>query len=289
MGAIVEEAERRRYRRERRRVLRRIYIQDRLRVFIKKPGGLPGLIVAGAQKSGTSSLHFLLSQHPEMRGVRQKEVHFFDDNYHRGPRWYRTFFPPSDGRLFFEATPDYLPHPYAAARIAETLPEARIVALLREPVSRALSHYWMAWMAGTEPLEIEAAFEAEERRLAQEPDHRLENPRFRAKAKKRYDYVRRGLYAEQLERFFAHHDRTRLLVIRAEDFSRAPQATLDAICDFAAIRRFTPQRWTRMNQSRVGDVRSISPPGLQSRLAARFSEPNARLRALTGIHWDDLV
>ena len=95
-----------------RKFMRRLRVSDSLRLLGRSPGGVPGLVIIGAQKSGTSTLNHLLRMHPDLLGLRRKEVHYFNDNFFRGNRWYRSFFPPQDGRLFFEVTPDYLCHPF---------------------------------------------------------------------------------------------------------------------------------------------------------------------------------
>ncbi len=266
---------------------RRLRVSDSLRLLRHRPGGMPGLVIIGAQKSGTSTLNNLLRWHPDLLGLRRKEVHYFNSNFFRGNRWYRSFFPPQDGRLFFEATPDYLCHPFVAERMAAELPDAKLVAILREPSSRALSQYWMEYLRGEEDLEIKAAFDAEASRLDRFPISRLERPRVFSKEYMRHGYYWRGLYAEQLERFFDRFGRDRVLVVRAEDFSRDPQAVLDQICDFASVPRFKPE-YRRVNESLVGDVISRSPAVLRDSLVERYFEPNERLRALTGIHWNDL-
>ncbi len=270
-----------------RKFTRRLRVKDSLRLLTHRPGGQPGLVIVGAQKSGTSTLNHLLRLHPDLLGLERKEVHYFNDNFFRGKRWYRSFFPPQDGRLFFEATPDYLCHPFAAERMAVELPNAKLVAMLREPSSRALSQYWMEYMRGEENLEIEAAFDAEPSRLARFPISRLERPRAFSRAHARHGYYWRGLYAEQLENFFDRFDRNRVLIIRAEDFDHDPQAILDQLCDFACVPRFKPE-YRRINESLVGDVITQSPTTLRASLIERYAEPNQRLRALTGIHWNDL-
>ncbi len=105
---------------------------------------LPDFIILGAQRAGTSSLYYYLSQHPQILPAVRKELHFFDDHYRRGLGWYRSQFPTrgARGTITGEATPYYLSHPHAPARIQRLLPQARLIVLLRNPVERAISHYF---------------------------------------------------------------------------------------------------------------------------------------------------
>ena len=102
-----------------------------------------------------------------MRAATGKELQFFSLHFGRGTRWYRAHFPPAAaGRRSFEASPYYLFHPSVPARVAATLPQARFVALLRDPVERAYSHYLHTRAYGVEPLGFAEALAAEPGRLA---------------------------------------------------------------------------------------------------------------------------
>jgi len=112
----------------------------------------------GAQKAGTSSLYSYMVQHPQVLPAARKEIHYFDRHYDKGLRWYRRHFPLrarlSSERLSGEASPYYLFHPHAPRRIAETLPDARILMLLRNPANRAISHYFHEARVGREKLPL---------------------------------------------------------------------------------------------------------------------------------------
>ncbi len=97
--------------------------------------------LAGAPKSGTSSLAYLLNFHPEIFIPYQKELFFFDFNYHRGIEWYSQFFEQDDSRFIGDATPWYMSWDSVPERISKHFPDARVVFILREPAARAWSHY----------------------------------------------------------------------------------------------------------------------------------------------------
>jgi hypothetical protein len=115
------------------------------------------VLVVGAQRCGTSSLFKYLGAHPECGASIRKEARFFTEYYHEGTDWYRAHFPLSAGRprrqIYFEATPDYLLDPRVPQRAKALLPEDfRIIALLRDPVERAYSHYWHNRRLGSERI-----------------------------------------------------------------------------------------------------------------------------------------
>ena len=105
--------------------------------------GVPKIVIIGAQRSGTTSLHSWLCSHPDVSRFMIKEVHYFDGAYEKGERFYRSRFPISPHtRTHVQASPYMLYHPLAAERAGRDLPQdTRFVALLREPAERALSHY----------------------------------------------------------------------------------------------------------------------------------------------------
>jgi len=106
---------------------------------------LPNLIVIGAAKCGTTSLHEYLDEHPEISMSREKELHFFVDrkNWDRGLAWYEAQFDAS-APVRGESSPGYSAYPLyrgVAERMARTIPHARLVYLVRDPVERVVSHY----------------------------------------------------------------------------------------------------------------------------------------------------
>src|SRR6185312_14166024 len=108
----------------------------------------PSFLICGGQRCGTTSLYRALAAHPAvLKAVLHKGVHYFDTSYHRGMGWYRAHFPlqRSGDRIAqkhgvpaqtFESSPYYMYHPQAASRIAEDLPAAKLVVLVRDPVER---------------------------------------------------------------------------------------------------------------------------------------------------------
>lgn len=203
---------------------------------------LPDFIILGAQKAGTSSLYYYLSQHPDLLPSFVKEVHYFDggidpdvDTYSKGLDWYRAHFPLKarirPHQKTFEASPLYLFNPLAPKRIAEALPNVKMVALLRNPTTRAVSHYFHETRRGQEHLPMRSALEAEEARL--EPV--LRTNQYKSHAFIHHTYKRRGIYVEQVRRYYDNFPKDRLLLLSSEAFFQDPQTALRLAFAFLGV------------------------------------------------------
>jgi hypothetical protein len=239
---------------------------------------LPSFLVLGAQRAGTSSMYSYLTSHPAVERATRKEVHYFDFEHERGLDWYRSHFPLRarlahlERRLGHpvvtgEASPYYLFDPAVPTRVRASLPEARFIVLLRDPVERAISHYRHAVEDGREQLPLEAALDAEPSRMAAGPV-----PRWA------FSYVSRGLYAEQLERWFAAFPRHRFLIRFSEDLFSSPADAVGSALEFLGL----PPSPSAASYAPTNGARAaveVAPP-VRKELAARFAEPNARLADL---------
>jgi hypothetical protein len=258
---------------------------------------LPDYLIIGAQRAGTTSLHRYLIQHPGVRTtLRTKGVHFFDTGYGRGMSWYASRFPTRLTAWYVarrhgvelrtgEASPYYLFHPQVPARVAEHLPQVKLIALLRDPVGRAYSHYQHEAARGFETLSFEEAIEAEPARLAGEEERMLAEPLYHSFAHQHHSYLARGRYAEQLERWLARFDERQLLVLSSERFFAEPEATFARVLEFLELPAFPPGAFERHNGY---DYRTMGEE-VRGRLAEHFREPNRRLYELLGddFGWSD--
>lgn len=246
---------------------------------------LPGFLIVGAQKAGTTSLLDLLCQHPAVAAPVRKEVHFFDHEFARGPDWYRAHFPRARAATVSgEATPYYLFHPLAPGRAAEVVPEARLIVLLRDPIDRAFSQHNHERVLGFEQLDFDAALAAEAARLAGEEERLVAEPGYRSFGHQHHSYLARGRYAGQLERWLECFPRERILVLSAEELFADPVATVAEAQDFLGLERLAPADTAAKN------ARSYAPiePATRERLRAEFAADNARLYELVGreFGWD---
>lgn len=274
-------------------------LAHRFRFHTRRFRILPSFLIIGAQRAGTTSLFYYLHRHPDVARPLAgdgsvewpKELHFFDEKFSRGLDWYRSFFPLSAARhvarlrgrdmVTGEATPYYLFHPAVPERVAATLPDVRLIALLRDPIERAYSHHQLMYRTGREKLSFEDAVVAETQRLADLEEHLPgETPTgHRAHHHHRHrSYLSRGLYAEQLERWFAHFPREQLLVLLAEDFRARPTGVYAEVLAFLGLRPWRPKNFVNRNR---GSSTPIDPT-LHARLEEHFAQPNARLATLLG-------
>src|SRR5690606_38308146 len=249
--------------------------------------GLPSVLVIGTQRGGTTSLFNYLVQHPDVRPPLRKEVHYFDFNHARGPTWYRGCFPYSHrlraGALTIDATPYYMMHPLAAQRAAALLPDVKLVALLRNPIDRALSHYQHEVRGGRESLPFAEALEREAERLAGHEERLRSDPRHYSWNHHRYAYIRRGLYLEQLQRWVRHFPPSQLLVLQSERLFRDPPSVTGEVYRFLGLRT---HRLRSYETFLPGSYDRVMPSELRARLAEYFAPYNRALFDWLGEEFD---
>ncbi len=237
---------------------------------------LPDFLILGAQKAGTTALYAYLRWHPEITGPSFKEVSFFDRHHAHGERWYRAHMPARRRSLVGEASPSYLFHPLAPERVASMLPDVRLIALLRNPVDRAFSHYQHEVALGREPLSFEDAIDREEERMRGEVERMLREPSYFSHAWWNHTYVARGRYAEQLERWFARFPRERLLVLFTEELAGDTAGTYRRVLDFLGAGAHDLESYPRIFEREYEQM----PRATRARLERLFEEPNRQLSAL---------
>jgi hypothetical protein len=202
---------------------------------VRYGGRLPDFLVIGTQKGGTTSLHQLLSMHQQVYLPAVKEVHYFTKHADESVQWYARFF--ADARAdqwCGDITPYYLFHPYAAPRIQALLPHVPMVVLLRDPVERALSQYFMEQRRGDEPLTLRDALAAEPERLRHSTTA-IATPGVIDTHHMVHSYVSRSRYDEQLQHYFRFFPRTQILVLKSEQFFQDPASAWHHILTFLGI------------------------------------------------------
>jgi hypothetical protein len=249
-------------------------------------GSLPDFLIIGAQKAGTTFLYYLLCQHPYVAPTSEKELHYFDSQrINRGIEWYRSNFPPpssKDGRRVIagEASPYYLYHPLAAKRAAEFVPEAKLIALLRNPVDRAYSDYQNRLREGNEFLSFEEAIEAEEERIGGEREKMLADEGYSSTSHRRHSYLARGVYVDQLKEWHEHFEKDQLLVIKSEDFFARPEESLGGVFDFLELPVWRPELLS-VSLRNESDYEPMDP-ATRERLESYFEPHNQRLYEYLG-------
>jgi hypothetical protein len=256
----------------------------RFRTITRNARALPDFLLIGGQRCGSTSLYTTLCGHPQVLAGAHKEPHYFDNNHLRGEHFYRRLFPlrahlRARQAITGEATTHYLSHPAVPGRVAAMLPDVRLIAILRDPVERAYSHYQLAHRNGREPLSFEQALAAEPERLAGEEARLLSDPAYRGDAYAVQSYRTRGLYLEQLERWWAMFPPERLLVLRSEDMFQRPGEVYAQTVAFLGLRPDTARTaFAARNQV----VYSSMLPETRAELAAFYAEPNSRLEQRLG-------
>jgi hypothetical protein len=241
----------------------------------------PDFLVIGAQRSGTTTLFRVLSQHPQLlRPTVSKGVGYFDTEYHRGRRWYTAHFPlrltarlHGPGTQVFESSGYYAFHPLAARRIAADLPGVKVVMMVRDPVERAYSAHSHELARGFETEGFEAAVRLEPQRTAGEAERLARDEGYSSHTHRHHAYLARGRYAEQLERFGDHLGRDRVYVMDAHRFFAEPADEVGRLLDWLGLPRVVPADVGRENAR----ARTPMPEALRTRLREYFEPYDAAL------------
>jgi sulfotransferase family protein len=202
----------------------------------------PDFLIVGAPKAGTTALHAALAQHPDVFVTRPKEPKYWLCDGAPPPAWrgpgdahsqqewiwrhdeYADLFTGArPDALRGESTPFYLWSRGAHRRIGESLPDVRVIAVVRDPIDRAYSNWMHLWCDGLEPVaDFERAFARQDERV-------------RAGWAPFWRYRELGMYGEQLHHLQQYVDPERILVLRYRDIVDDPPAAVDRACRFLGI------------------------------------------------------
>lgn len=245
-------------------------------------GSLPNFIIIGTQKGGTTSLYNYLVQHPNIEPSTTKEVHFFDIFFNRGVNWYRSHFPSNlkKGTITGEASPYYIFYPYCPSRIKQVIPEVKLIVLLRNPVYRAYSAYNMVLRAGIEKLTFEEAIAKEDSRLKDDIKNILEKPDFYGFNHQHFSYLSRGIYFDQLKKWFELFDRKNFLILKSELLFNNPTDAYFKVIHFLGLSYLQPEHFTIFLK---GNYNTNIKPDTLNYLIEYFRPHNQRLYDLLGI------
>ena len=303
------------------------------------PENLPDFLIVGAPKAGTTALHDALKQHPDLFLTHPKEPKYFltggsrpRRENHRGPgdahsskewiwqrdRYEALFADAPRGSVRGESTPFYLWDLEAHARLKATVPDVKMIVVLRDPIDRAYSNWTHLWCDGLEPeRDFGAACEREEDRI-------------RDGYAPFWRYLDLGRYGAQLSHLYEHFDRERVQVLRYRQLIDSPAATLNSIAEFLgvsggsisrippsnvtpwvtpsrtnlALQRtvragaragayFPPKAWRRASRPLLAALhrsdlaRPAMDPRVRERLIPRIADDVAVLQELTGESYDD--
>lgn len=239
------------------------------------------LFIIGAQRSGSTYLYNVLDAHPAVfmaKPVRPEPKYFLHpDSAAAGYSAYRrTYFEQAgDAAWLGEKSTSYIEREDAAQRIAQTIQDARILVILRDPVERAISNYHFTRTYGLEPLDFESA-------LAEEAG-RLREPLAENMSVSPYAYRQRGRYVEYLERWSGHFEASRVSILIAESFIGNASAIADLYRWLSVDDgRLPDDIATRVNAGHK-DVAVTIADSVRDRLAAEFRPWNERLAERFGL------
>lgn len=251
---------------------------------------LPSFLIVGAERCGTTSMFYVLRQHPAVFSAMlpRKEVHYFDQKHGLGLAWYQCHFPlATRARLVtrdigapvaFEATPNYMFHPLAADRIHRDLPDVRLLVMVRDPVERAYSAHAHQTGFGFETEPFERALELEDTRVHGEVERITADPTYYSFNHSHYTYRARGYYADQLDRLERVFGPERIHVVDSGDFFDSPGLVYDQVLDFLGL----PRRGYPTFTSQNARPRSAMPASVRATLDEHFQPYDERLTRWLG-------
>ncbi len=212
----------------------------------------PKFIIIGSQRCGTTSLYTYLAEHPQILTPIKKEMDFFSWHFQRGIDWYLAHFPPMpQGGEFVtgEASPSYFDFREAPERLYSACPEAKLIVLLRNPVDRAISHFYRLKGLNWESRSLDRAISDEIERLNQNPEYII--------GPEPGNYLARGRYIEFIKNWLALFPREQLLVLQSEDLYAGAATTVNHVLAFLELPEYqlseyqnaNPGSYQRVNQS----------------------------------------
>ena len=182
----------------------------------EREGALPNLVIIGAMKCGTTSLHYYLGLHPEIKMSSQKELQFFieERNWNKGVDWYRSWFP-RDAPVRGEASPHYTTYPKhqgIAERMHAVVPKTKLIYLVRDPIERLISHYVHYVADNIEDSSLEEMLHDVGR-----------------------GYLDRSRYFMQLEQYLSFYSKDDILVVEQKKLREQRQKTLRRVFEFLGV------------------------------------------------------
>lgn len=237
---------------------------------------LPGFLIIGGIRCGTTSMIRYLGDHPDIGIPFTKEVHYYDWHYERGESWYRSWFPvPVKGRpgLAGESSPSYLMNPTVPERVAASIPDVKLIVLLRNPADRVISHYQYRKNRGMEQAStLESA-------LADEPQRiQLRHERNGRTAGRLDCYFDQGSYVNGLRRWMDSFPSEQFHVLRSEDLFSDTATAHKGVLDFLEIETLEREEYPVHNSA---DYDTREHP-VRAALVERYAPLNQELYQLIG-------
>lgn len=252
---------------------------------------MPDFLIIGAQKCGTTSLFNYLVQHPDIGEPHRKEISYFSYKFCRGSSWYKSFFPifipglKQDFLITGEATTEYICYPNSAKRVAQAMPNLKLITLLRNPVDRAYSHYHHTKRMGMESLSFEEAITKEDERVSRYKKKILEDKNYYHINYHYYTYLSRGIYADQIKDWPQLFNQEQILVLKSEDFFNRPSKTFKQVLEFLELPSWEPKQYKQLNSN---SYQNMIDSQTREKLVDYYKPHNERLYQLLDMNfgWD---
>jgi len=259
-----------------------------LRLFSASKRAIPDFLVAGAQKAGTTSLYSQIVQNPGViPSFRKKEIHYWDNpkNYRKGQLWYRAHFPlmkelKARSAITGEKTPNYLESPETIRKIGEEFPAIKLIILLRNPVERTISNYFMMKKRGVEELSLMDALMQEDERLASKKEYQ--------KFGTERAYTIRSKYASSIKACLDNFPKEQIHIIDSNDYFKDPSCVLTNVFSFLAVPIIFENETVHKNLGAY--EKDDTPLDVYAYLANYFQPLNEELYNLLGVNfgWENI-
>jgi len=207
-----------------------------------KQNRLPNMIIIGAKKCATTSLHYYLSLHPEISMSKEKELDYFSTNWHKGVEWYQSHFT-TDVPICGESSPSYTNYPQfkdVAAKMYNTVPNTKLIYIVRNPIDRLISHYMNNYA------------KAEENRTLAEALQKLNKNNL---------YVACSQYHTQLKQYLAYYPIEQICILTTEALYTHRVETLKKVFLFLGVTsNFTMPQFGKI-KNKTSDKRRLNKNG----------------------------
>jgi hypothetical protein len=248
----------------------------------------PSCLILGTQKGGTTSLSYYLNQNPNTAKAIKKEIGYFNQFSLKNSLWYQTHFPlrsTAHNKFIFDATPDYLVHPLAPQRVFNLYPDMKFIILLRNPIDRSYSHYFHRIRNFREKRGFDEVIHELLQSTPIDPFYEAINKKHDPDGDYQYyfyNYLERGKYVEQLERWFEYFPREQFLILNSEYFYKNTTASLKQICNFVGIEYWID---TELKAKNKGEKESKMNSEIREILANYYNPYNEKLYQLLGVNY----
>lgn len=208
-------------------------------------------LIVGAQKSGTTALHYYLQAHPEIEMADRKEVHFFDnDSNFTGEvdySAYHKFFKNRPNiKMRDKSTPVYMYWNEAPKRIWQYNPEMKLIVVLRNPLERVFSHWNMESIRNNDGVSFSEAIRSEEGRCreALPCQHRV------------FSYLDRSFYSYQIRRLWHYFSKDQVLILKHDEMRKDLGSIFSKVSDFLEISEFYTPSYIEINSKKYSSKMS---------------------------------